>query len=291
MALDCNTGVNYAESNRVHTPSEWVFAYYSLDLGLLIPEETLNNKSAMEYLVKAGTIFRTPNFIENISNEENSLSTNTNNYLVTSFVNTRTTLNVVKGIKVSECDFQKLGALTGNRVSLFPVGANEKVQYTQVDDGDGTYSAKGSPFLLGVPQALPVKPDSETVVEIPFTLICDNYKVNKTIDVVDIQGIVDLKTAIVTSTSTELVVTLSKGCLSECTSNGLAGLLEADFALKNSSGAIIAYTSFTDNGGGQYTFGYPTLVSGTYTNGFAATTAEVVGSDSIYATNDVTFTI
>lgn len=291
MALDCNTGVNYAESNRVHTPSEWVFAYYSLDLGLTIPEETLNDKSAMEDLMKAGTIFRTPNFIENITNEENSLSTNTNNYLVTSFVNTRTTLNVVKGIKVSECDFQKLGALTGNRVSLFPVGANEKVQYTQVEDGDGTYSAKGSPFLLGIPQALPVKPDSETVVEIPFTLICDNYKVNKTIDAVDIQGIVDLKTEVVSSSDTQLVVTLSKGCLSECSSNGLAGLVEADFVLKDSAGTIVSYTSFVDNGGGQYTFGYATLSAGDYTNGFAETTAQVVGSDSIYATDDITFTV
>lgn len=290
----CNTsGVNYTPSNKVHVPSEIVGGFYSLDLGLKIPIERVNDFQYMEDLVKEGKLYKLPTIVESISNESNSIKTNTNNYLATSITSTKTTLNAQYGIDISECDFKKLQGLTNLRVNLFPILANDTMAVTYHKDPTSNEFALGQTVLLAIPQALPIKPDVETSVKIPLYILSDNWKVDTTVDAsvtAGISGLVDTLLNITNSTATETSFKMVEMC-GACGEIGIDGLVTADFVIEDANGTIMAHSGFTANGNGSYTLTHSALASGDYFLKLGTRSVTHAGTTLNFFADPIKFTI
>lgn len=280
-------GVNYVAGNCVWVASEDRGGYYSTDLSLIIPEEDLNDSTAIKTLIKAGKLFALPSFVEAVEVNVTGAQTATNNYNITEVTSSRVSCNNVYGVKLSTFNFRKLQSLSGVQVSYFPINGNGEVGYTKVEDGDGTFSAKGQIAMLSLEQSLPMKADANTALKIPLRIICDRLQINEFAAVSEQNGIMDLKA---TASGTTSLITLT--LLKENSTIGLGGLLIGDFDITDSLGASHVATTFTDLGNGVYTFAYsPALTAGVFNVAPSTTTIEVVGATQLYTFASVKVTL
>jgi len=272
-------GVNYVPSNCVWNASEDRGGYYSLDLSLLIPEENLNKAAAIKTLIKEGKLFALPSYVEAIEINVTGAQTATNNYNITEVTSRRVSCNNTYGVMLSTYNFRKLkDELNGIQVSYFPINGNGEIGYTKIDDGDGTYSAKGQIVTLYFEESLPMKGDANTAVKIPFKVICDRLLIDEFNAVSEQNGIMDLAA---TATGTVSLITLT--LLKENSPLGFDGFVVGDFVIKNAAGTAQTPTTFANVGSGVYTFAFsPALTAGDFTLAPATTTIEVVGSSQLY---------